>query len=732
MHDEARHDPRGAGPWDIRIALALNRAIEEMKAHEKRYEKKRLLSQQDALEECLTLMTRSHAALFQDWKEQGEGVPGTMRDTITRETFRSAAMELVGLTEKGSTDGLFDSNGYVVRYDVPDAAKRLAKFYKKVRDAKPFEYGSQLTLDFFVVALSKLPTFRAVYAEEIDFRRLDRKDIVALHHSDDVNAIATAFQRALGEKPLKAMPNVRNGYGEWERHEVYIAGNPFLAHEMPDGMSCLVTVNGGLVPRHSVETKLKEHLKKGELLADFPPIPDDMLVGYLPNTEHLRSANKHDIDGIPVQAGAAPILGLGQNILTGLGADPHNKLRALLDKVADKDTPLFRLASNRELYDKMIRAAGDDARMRRIVEVAYTQLTAVTKKLDHEKLAIMNGKHPVDHPKLFVSMGGAGAGKSVVEEMARAECGDNLIIASLDEFRNHSDLYKVLMAANHHGDDYRLVEPFANSLRTWVADTARENKINTLYDGTGIEYQPRYAKVVEDFKKFGFETNVVAVDTALTTPEKREADYPVPARKRVTERQAKIGRALPWDVVNGKHIKEPDSVMQAVSHRALDKFSLFANDAGSGQHYLVAETFNLKSDELDHLKQSQKNFRLKPALEKMTLNHEQSAIARLESGKGDPNARRARLSRNPRFREDNVSVFVPPMEGGGRALVSYDNFRFVDMLEKGRLNPDASCPEALDHISGAQQYLVGKRHHEEPHRLRFQPSLGEVSTPRRG
>ena len=71
-------------------------------------------------------------------------------------------------------------------------------------------------------------------------------------------------------------------------------------------------------------------------------------------------------------------------------------------------------------------------------------------------------------------MGGAGAGKTAVEEIARSRCGDNFVVASLDEFRKQSDLYLVLTAANHHSDDYIYVEPFANSLRDWVASQARQ------------------------------------------------------------------------------------------------------------------------------------------------------------------------------------------------------------------------------------------------------------------
>jgi Zeta toxin. len=169
-------------------------------------------------------------------------------------------------------------------------------------------------------------------------------------------------------------------------------------------------------------------------------------------------------------------------------------------------------------------------------------------------------------------MGGAGAGKTAVEEIAEAHCGNNFAIASLDEFRKISDLYTVLTAANHHSDDYVYVEPFAKRLRQMVADHARKTRINLLYDGTSIPYYPRYFELVEQFKASGFQTQITAVDAFLIKPEGRENEL---IRSAVIDsvkmRFQQTGRALPWVITVDKHIRAPMEFLTALEHPTLEK-----------------------------------------------------------------------------------------------------------------------------------------------------------------
>ena len=219
----------------------------------------------------------------------------------------------------------------------------------------------------------------------------------------------------------------------------------------------------------------------------------------------MRRSGNYEIDGISIgEDGAAPLFCLDINMLTGLRSPSHTELMELLKQCEGEKSPILNLANNEGLKNKLLLAADGDTRLERTVEIAYERLSKIIKKLDEAKEALFEGKIPDANPRLFMSMGGAGSGKTAVEEIAQAHCGDNFVIASLDEFRKKSDLYKVLTAASHHSDDYVYVEPFANRLRDSVADHAKKNHINILYDGTGIPYQPRYSTIVNQFKAARF------------------------------------------------------------------------------------------------------------------------------------------------------------------------------------------------------------------------------------
>ena len=333
------------------------------------------------------------------------------------------------------------------------------------------------------------------------------------------------------------------------------------------------------------------------------------IIGYLPGTAHLRTDDKKTIDGIPIgRNGAAPLFCLDINMLTGLRSPSHMELLALIRQCAGEQSTIFALAGNAALKERLLHAASDDIRLQRTVEIAYARLAVMNGKLHAALDELFRGKIADPQPKLFMAMGGAGSGKSAVEEIARAQCGDNFVIASLDEFRKQSDLYQVLTAANHHSDDYVYVEPFANRLRNLAAERARQTGINLLFDGTGIPYQPRYASIVRQFREAGFHTQITAVDAFLidsgAATEKGEPLSAVIAR--VKDRYRQTGRALPWVVTIDKHIRAPVSFLDALEDRFLNKIALFANDRGKDQHYLVAESFNCPDREVQRCKRIRK------------------------------------------------------------------------------------------------------------------------------
>jgi len=650
------------------------------------------------------LFSRIHREMFQDWKEQPtvSHRPGTMTDADKRKEFRETIERLV-LDGDGNRDtAIFDNNGFVIRTE--NIAERLASFYQKMRSVRPFAYGNRLTLDFFMTMLGKLPAIKSVYEQGIDFRRIDARDAAALHNPDSsLREVTLAFEHALDPTRSKSLQNKPNAYGKWPENKRFISGIPFLSHKTEAGVECLVSVNGGLVPLDSIK---KELFIAGKHLADYPLCASENMIGYLPGTEEVRHSGKYEIDGISIgEDGAAPLFCLDINMLTGLRSPGHTELVELLKQCEGEKALIFDLVKNEGLKDKMIAAAEGDTRLERAVEIAYERLSKIIKKLDEAEECLFEGKAPDENPRLFMSMGGAGSGKTAVEEILQAHCGDNFVIASLDEFRKKSDLYKVLTAASHHSDDYVYVEPFANRLRDSVADHAKKNHINILYDGTGIPYQPRYSTLVDQFKEYGFHTQITAVDAFIVKPEGRENELiRSSVISSVKERFETTGRALPWVVTVDKHIRAPRSFLNALEHQTLDKISLFANDGERDRHYLVAESFSFSDQEVRILQRHQLAGTLMAHLEALIRNRDDSILKNL--ARGDENKLDALINRNPVFAENNVAFQIYHSSNGNRVLVIYNTRRMVDFVEKRQLNPNASGEEGLLHKPEALAFHV--------------------------
>ncbi len=689
----------------LRTALAVNRGM-ELLSHITRDAETTVEHDETKRVSYLTdLFIRIHTDMFQDWKQQNASRPGEMPDGAAREAVRNAMLNVLcanGGTKEKPPEGLFDSNGYVIYHEQEHVAQVLAKFYEQVRDIKPFGYGNDLTLDFFMVALGKLPAFQEVYPAGIDLRRLDDADKQALHQPGNVRGVEEAFKHAMDPSRTPPLKNVANGYGKWEKHVEYVSGIQFLSH-VKDRETYLVTANGGLVPLKEIKPLLEKHLKSDELLSDFKGIKPEMVQGYLPETEELRARGKTHIDGIKVGEGQpAPLVCLETNILTGLRSPAHNALIGMIAQCRPKGTPLFSLANNPDLKHDLKQVAGDEKR-RHMVDVAYERLSAVTDKLNAEKARIFEGKERDVNPKLIVSMGGAGAGKSSVKKMFQAQCGNNFVEASLDEFRKKSDIYKVLIAANHHGDDYITIEPFANTLRQWVADGARDvdpkkpGFYNVLYDGTGVVYKTRYSDVVNDFKKLNYHTQVAAVDTPMFT-----------AVERVDSRAKKDNRALPWIVVTGKHTRTPKSFVQAVEDTQLNKVTLFANDGKENHEFLVAESFTMSHRDVKQLREHQQAGTLAEHLKSWATHKEDSTLKVLASGEGARSIEEM-LALNPKFDEKNVAFIVYPGVEQNRVLLVYNSERYVELLNKGSMNPHASFKEGLMHTPATVPYNITQR-----------------------
>lgn len=657
-----------------------------------------------------SLFTRIHREMFQDWKEQPSVShrPGSIVDPAKRKEFRETIERLVLNDDNNNDTAIFDNNGFVIH--TSNIADRLAAFYLAMRHVRPFAYGNRLTLDFFMTMLGKLPAIKAVYEQGIDFRRIDLEDAKNLHdvHSS-CDAVTRAFIHALDPTRSKSLQNTPNAYGKWPENKKSISGIPFLSHKTADGIECLVAVNGGLVPISSIH---KELFSAGKHLADYPLSDPKNIIGFLPDTEDLRQEGKYEIDAISIgDNGSAPLFCLDVNMLTGLRSPGHTELLELLKQCEGEKAIIFDLVTIPGLKQRLIDAANGDERLERAVEIAYERLGKIIKQLETEKNKVFEGKSPVAQPQLFMSLGGAGAGKTAVEEVAKAHCGDNFVIASLDEFRKKSALYRVLTAAGHHSDDYVYVEPFANRLRDSVAEHARRHKYNLLYDGTGIPYQPRYSTIVMQFKAAGFYTQITAVDAFVVKPQGREDEL---IRSNVIDsvkaRFITTGRALPWVVTIDKHIRAPRSFLSAFEHTDLDKITLFANDGERDRHYLVAESFSCNEGEVRALQRHQLKGTLASYLHIMIHTRDDSILKYMADKQ--PATIAALLERNPNFSEPNVGFQIYPNKNGFRALMIYNTKRLVDFIEKRQLNPNASGEEGLLHKSESLAFHVDPHTHK--------------------
>jgi len=678
----------------LRTALAIARASAILGALQREAESTVSHDQAKRVTYLTELFLRIHRELFHDWKEQAtvSHRPGNMPESSKRKRFREVIESLVLDGDENKITAIFDHNGFVMR--TSNIAERLSLCYQRMRAVRPFGYGNQITLDFFMTALGDLPAFKAVYPLGIDFRRLEPGDPAVLH---DLNSshdqVTRAFQHAIDPARTKYLHNQANAYGRWPENKKFLLGIPFLSHRTADGIDCLVTVNGGLVPLSQIDTGL---FTPGAHFADYSLDIVRHAIGYLPGTESLRAVAGQEIDGITTVDGLAPLFCLDVNILTGLRMPSHTELVELLKQCEGESATVFSLAGNEQVKNRLLNASEGDSRLQRGVAIAYQRLGRLVQKLEAALRAIFLGKLPVDRPKLFMAMGGAGSGKTAVEELAAAQCGDNFVIASLDQFRMLSDLYGVLTAASHHSDDYVFVEPFANRLRGLVASQARKWHINILYDGTGIPYKPRYSDLIDQFHQAGFQTQIAAVDAFIVKPEGREDELPRSAViSGVKRRFEKTGRALPWVVTVDKHIRAPASFLAALQHKSLDKLSLFANDAERGKQYLVAESVVCSDDEVRALQRHQIAGSLLEHLRNLIETSEGSALRRLA---GNDAGRLAELmDRNPAFTEGNAAYLVYRSHATNRVLLVYNVRRLVDFIEKRQLNPNASGEEGLLH-----------------------------------
>ena len=131
---------------------------------------------------------------------------------------------------------------------------------------------------------------------------------------------------------------------------------------------------------------------------------------------------------------------------------------------------------------------------------------------------------------------------------------------------------------------------------------------------------------------------------------------------------------------------------------------MFANDGERDQHYLVAESFLLYDEDVEHLQQQQIAASLAQHGKTLIYRHKSSVLKNL--AQNDDNRLRALIDRNPALTEDNVGYLIYRGNEYNRILLIYNLKRFVDFVQKRQLNPNASGEEGLLHKPAALAFHI--------------------------
>ncbi len=699
----------------LRQLLALNRLMAVMEQEQVSSNLTRSYHEAQQAGYFETMFLGTHAALYQDWKDQvGVHEPGS--DNAAGAKTLSAAIKSTLCTPPKIRDHnprLFNGKGHAAKHNPKTLARILATFYEQVHDEHMFDYGNALTLDVFMVRLFNIPAIKGAYPGGLNFNRLDQADAEALHNKDaKVEDLIEPFLHALDSRRDKrwALPKVKREYPDWPSSVIDVEDKINILTYKYKGRECLVTMNGGLIPYDdALKAQLAEDVNSHVNFLDFKRIPKDKIIGYLDEQNDIKLndnerkklrdiRDKEKIDGITIDERGVPLFCADLNIVTGLRKKNEDALALLIKNVtAGKFNTVDALTGNIELKEQLLQRADGDQKLRRTIEIAYDQLLATKERVEEVVKGKFNDpKNPVTPVPLTeeadgtIAFGASGVGKSTVKEgiRVRTKGKGGFVEASLDEARSHSNLFNVMVAAGHHSGDYLMIAPFGNKIRDAIVEHAIKGHYNVLVDGTGIDHYPRNSNLAKKLKNNIYTTHLSGVDAFLDV-----------ALQRVISRFKRENRALPWKVTLNKHMRAAMAFEDATQDPSLDKISLFANDVDSNppSPYLVAESFILNDAEFAHMQQQQSSHQLVDYCKGLIHTDEGSVLKELSSEEPGKDIE-SLIHRNPGWKENNVAYLNYRLEDDkNRVLLIYNRERFQDLLDKGLMNSEAAGPEGLMH-----------------------------------
>lgn len=599
---------------------------------------------------------------------------------------------------------LYDEGGFAKRPSRKQLATYLADAYTALSTVHPFEYGEDLALRTFFALIGKTKALTDDQGQklDIDFTRLNPDDLNTLTLPPEKNreAIDRVFEKLLDASHNPPSKPLAHG-DRWDslpKSEAEIVRKHFLSHTLGH-TKCLVTINGGAVPLDAVEGDIIQHINRGGHPADFT-VPREKIIDYLIKDGRERA---DAIDGIPITDDAVPLFALNVDLLTGL--DVTTQLPSVKDYCIAHNTHILRLPEYVKTHDLPPNLKN---RLERAADRVEKTREIVWKSVDK----VFEGKSPVvggTNPKIFMTMGGTGSGKSNLAEIAGKHTDGNFVEASLDAARTNFSAYDLYAAVGndlpdkaqsngkpvrtgHHFGDYIALETGAGFIREGVVERAKgyqgnyahlpllqqdkQQRYNLLYDGSGVPYKGKYEKLIKKLDDESFETYVLVADAPIETAYARAA-------KRL---KGADGRAVPPKVIVEKHRGLPRAMRDAARDEHAHHFEIIDTTRDTkGEHYTLAHRVTLSLDEVKALE-----------------------AARKETTQGNPRALFNTLSvanllpenfqYAPEGWEDRVEFVVVSHDHHARTsqvLIITDSERMAAVSKKGALNPNASGQKDL-------------------------------------
>jgi hypothetical protein len=556
--------------------------------------------------------------------------------------------------------------------------KALSTLFTVLNEMNIFSFGNNITVRKFMHDLSIYLTKLGILPQPIDFRLADEE----LYELKDLD-LALEFKRIVMSSGL---PEFKCDFESWPLlpdASIKIGQFRYLTYED----NFLVTLNGGLIEIETAGITLERSLKKRGNPNDFT-VNRSATQGYLFNNSKPIST----LDGLTF-GDEVPLMCLDVDHLTGMvmNAKFYDLLHKLnVRKLSVLDIP--EIDGFKTLIDDKVRAR---------VQRLRGYINIVKRRFFKDK------KPAVGIAKFFLSQGGVGSGKSSLESYINNDTRGNHVTASIDKARGCSKLLDFYVKCSHHSDDYKALSLFSHCLVEEITKEVCQGNYHYFKDSSGIPFGKSNIDSVASFKEAAYETSIYSAFAPLFV-EKDRKDLDKPVHMRILKRYQKRHRAVPWQIVIMKHIGHPAAFFDAIKCQDLDNLIIYDAARKKGETKLLAYMKAVTKEDIEELRRARsisKGHLLKELLELSIVDEDdipkEFVLKRLD--------------------------FLECAELGHkfRILIVFDMVKFIDFIQKGNLNEDATGYDELVFNSNpihipSIDYPYDKRHNECDLRLRNQ------------